>query len=176
MVKTLDGIITALEPIALLVCVTLWIYALVCFIRKNKRSAIVAGACFALIIAVMMTLADILIARARGNMLRFLDDENGPFTLVVEGQPVAETQTDSLLSVLRSVHPDRDVFHSHPTDMVEIHVADHLGRAINLALGRDSGQRQEYWLFQTDYETTSNNQLGRVVTPLLDKFPAAGER
>lgn len=171
MVKTLDTILVVSMPFAVVVCVGLWIYCLVNFIRKKRRKALIAGGCFFLIISVHMMLATILKSSVRRNLLSFLDEKNEPFTLSVEGRPVDQAQSDSLLSALRSVHPDRDVYHSHPTDRVSIQISNRTGQAIHLALGRDSGLPREYWVFQTDYETTSMNELGRVVTPLLDGLP-----
>lgn len=171
MVKTLDLIVTVLEPIVLVVFAAAWIYGLVNLIRrKNRYRSIVAGAVGASAIVLVMTLGHFLTYGARRDVLRFLDEQNGPFTVEVQGQPVAEQQSDSLVSVLRTVRPDTDVFHSHPTDRVAIQIADHNGRAIHLALGRDSGMSRQYWVFQTDYESTSNNELGRVVTALLDNY------
>ncbi len=177
MLRTLDLIVTILEPIVLIGFLTVWIYCLVNIIRrKNRFKCVVAGAAGGLSIVLLMTIADILTRYARSDVLRFLDEENGPFTLDVQEQRVAEAQSDSLLNVLRTVRPESfmDVYHSHPTDRVAIRVADHNGRTINLALGRDSGRPREYWVFQTDYATTSNNELGRVATPLLDNLPDAG--
>jgi hypothetical protein len=170
MLESLDRIITILEPIVLVVFFGIWIYCLVNFIRRrNRHKTIVAMIVGGGIILVMMMLTSIMTARARHDLLNFLDETNGPFTLSVQGRDVREVQADSLIGLLRAVRP-MAAHHSHPTGLVAIRIINLSGRAMNLALGRDSGRRREYWVFQTDYATTSNNELGRVVTPLLDDF------
>jgi hypothetical protein len=41
---------------------------------------------------------------------------------------------------------------------------------LTLQLGRDSGYAQEYWVFYPKYRITSNNEIGRVTTPLFDEY------
>jgi len=37
-------------------------------------------------------------------------------------------------------------------------------------LGRDSGYAQECWVFYPKYRITSNNEIGRVTTPVFDEY------
>ena len=37
-------------------------------------------------------------------------------------------------------------------------------------LGRDSGYAQEYWVFYPKHRITSNNEIGRVTTPVFDEY------
>ena len=167
MLAALDQLITILAPITLVVFAAAWIYTLVSTIKKNRRGLIVGMAVGGVFILNIMTLASILTARARHDLIAFLDGKNGPFTAQVAERP--DEDPDSLLAVLRSVR-SLSAHHSYATTALAIRVSDPRGRVVNLVLKRDSSRPREYWVFQADYRTTSNNEVGRVVTPLFDGF------
>ena len=172
MVEALDQFITIREPITLVVFAVCWIYGLVSLIRKKRPQAFAAMVVGAVFIASMFPFYWWITWRVRNDVHRFLAESNGPFVVFVEGTQAPVARVDSLIDVLRSVRP-MPAHHSHPTYRVDIRVIDHTGGVLNLELGRDVDVPREYWVFQPDYATTSNNEVGRIVTPLFDSLGGA---
>jgi hypothetical protein len=53
--------------------------------------------------------------------------------------------------------------------MIRVDIESEKGN-LTLELGRDSGYAQEYWVFYPKYHVTSNNEIGRVTTPVFDDY------
>jgi hypothetical protein len=92
--------------------------------------------------------------------------------IFVNGNPVEDS--GEILSALKTIHwvyPH----HSSPSnainrnDFTRIEICDH-SRHIVLLLGRDSGDRREYWVFYPKYHITTGNEIGRVITPVFDAY------
>jgi len=169
-VTNLDRLVTLLGPVTIVVFAAAWIYALICIIRKDRSRFIAAAAVGMVFIFTVIALAEIITACARRDVLHFLDAANTPFTVHVAGRPCSASKADSVLTILRSTRR-RAAHHSHPTDRLMIDVTNSSARTVHLVLERDSQVPHEYWVYQTDYTTTSNNEIGRVVTPLFGGQP-----
>lgn len=71
----------------------------------------------------------------------------------------------SALKALRWLSPH----HSSPTKRINVEVSDG-SRHIFLSFARDSGNPREYWVFYPKYYITRHNEIGRIVTPVLDNY------
>jgi hypothetical protein len=69
------------------------------------------------------------------------------------------------LKTLRWLSPH----HSNPVKRITVEVSDG-SRHILLSLARDSGNPREYWVFYPKYYITRYNEIGRIVTPVFDKY------
>ncbi len=117
-------------------------------------------------IIVAISIAEIVQERSRDEALNFLRDLSGNYQVYVNSQPTQDPA--GLVSTLKTTAPQL-AHHSHPTKMIRVDIKSEKG-SLTLQLGRDSGYAREYWVFYPKYRVTSNNEIGRVTTPIFDEY------
>ena len=113
-----------------------------------------------------ITVARFMAAAAREDALKFVRELSGHYSVCVNERPVADA--DRIISVLKTITPYW-AHHSHPTKRIRVGVYTDRGNLI-LELRRDSGNPQEYWVFQPEYGVTSNNEIGRITSSVFDEY------
>jgi hypothetical protein len=121
---------------------------------------------FAVPIVIAISIAEFVQSRSRAEALNFLRDLSGNYIVYVDSRPAKNP--DAVIAALKTIGPVMG-HHSHPTKMIHVDIQTANG-GISLVLGRDSGYAQEYWVFYPKYRITSNNEIGRVTTPLFDDY------
>jgi hypothetical protein len=116
-------------------------------------------------IILAIAISEIMTSYCRAEVLNFLRDLSGDYKIYVNSQPAHEPQR--IVGALKEVAPQLG-HHSHPTKMIRVEIQSDKG-SVTLELGRDSGYAQEYWVFYPKYGVTSNNEIGRVTTPIFDE-------
>jgi hypothetical protein len=117
-------------------------------------------------IIIAIAIAEIMATRSRVEAINFLRDLSGNYKVYVNSQPAHDP--DKVVSALKA-SSSQLAHHSHPTKMIRVDIYSDTGR-LTLDLGRDSGSAQEYWVFYPKYRVTSNNEIGRVTTPVFDEY------
>ena len=69
------------------------------------------------------------------------------------------------LKTLRSRSPH----HSSPTKRINVEISEG-SHHIALSIARDSSDPREYWVFYPKYYITRYKEIGRIVTPVFDKY------
>jgi len=117
-------------------------------------------------IGVGMSLTNWMGNQARADALSFIAALPSSHSVVVNGRVVPDDT--GLLQALKST--DRVLaHHSHPTKMIHVSVESNQ-MTMRLNLGRDSGDPQEYWVFDPEYRVTLMNEIGRIRTKALDGY------
>jgi len=109
----------------------------------------------------------ILAFHERHRVLEFLNNPGADATVIVDG--IKSGNADEVLSVLKNLAP-LAAHHSNPTETLVIDIRSNRGE-LHLNLGRDSGDRHEYWVFSPAYWSTTRNEIGRLKTPVFDYIP-----
>jgi hypothetical protein len=122
---------------------------------------------FAVPIALVISIAEIMTSRSRTEALNFLRDLPGNSKVYVNSQPARDPK--AIVSVLKTTSPWLLGHHSSPTKMIRVDIESEQGN-LTLELGRDSAYAQEYWVFYPKYRVTSNNEIGRITTPVFDEY------
>ena len=122
--------------------------------------------CFVSPILIAIAISEIMTSYCRADALNFLRDLSGNYKVYVNSQPAHEP--DRIVAALKEVGPQLS-HHSSPTKMILVDIQSDRG-SLTLELGRDSGYAQEYWVFYPKYHVTSNNEIGRVTTPVFDEY------
>lgn len=91
---------------------------------------------------------------------------SGPYTVYVNNHPARDP--DKVISDVKSLAPQLG-HHSHPTKRIRVEIRSEQG-SLTLELDRDSGFPQQYWVFYPKYGITSNNEIGRITTPVFDEY------
>jgi hypothetical protein len=126
------------------------------------KSAIV----FVASIAIGMFLTQVVGSHARSKALTFLQSLPSPHTVLANGLPVKDDT--KLLAALKRTHFVIG-HHSHPEKMIRLKI-EAAGSVMNLTLGRDSQDPNQYWVFFPDYRTSLMNEIGRIDTAALDSY------
>lgn len=125
---------------------------------------VAAVAIFCGIIAFEVALTSLYWYEARVEIAAFC--AGGVESVTVDGKPLGPA--DDL--VARIVAPRRLWgHHSHPTQTLRARLKGANG-TLDLALGRDSDDPHEYWLFYPHYSVTRYYEVGHVFTDRLDRF------
>jgi hypothetical protein len=103
---------------------------------------------------------------AQGEVAKRLDTVSGKYQIYVNG--TAAPNPKEVLMALKTLHWV-SAHHSNPTKRISIEVSDDFGHIV-LLLARDSGDPKEYWVFYPKYYITTYNEIGRIVTPVFDKY------
>src|SRR5258707_1969189 len=122
---------------------------------------------FAGSIIIVGTMAKLMTWRSRAEPLDFLHKVSGNNKVYVNYQPAHDA--DRVLSALKQIAPQLIGHHSHPTRRIRVDIQSEQG-SLPLELGRDSGYAQEYWVFYPKYRVTSENEIGRITTPVFDEY------
>jgi hypothetical protein len=136
------------------------------FVPVPEKFPVKSALFFAVPIAVAISIAEIMTSHSRIEALNFLRDLQGNYKVYVNSQPAHDP--DAIVSVLKTASP-RPGHHSNPTKVIRVDIQSEKGN-LTLELGRDSGYAQEYWVFYPKYRVTSNNEIGRVTTPVFDEY------
>ena len=118
-------------------------------------------------IIIVGVIGEIMATRSRVEALDFLDGLSGNYKVYVNSQPLHDP--DRVVRALEEVAPHLIGHHSHPTKMIRVYIQSEKG-GVTLELRRDSGYAQEYWVFYPKYKFTSDNEIGRVTTPVFDEY------
>ena len=110
--------------------------------------------------------ASIITTYARRDVLSFLQNLSGNYTVYVNHREVRESE--KIISSLKEIAPYW-AHHSHPTKRIRVYIRSD-GRDLTLELGRDSGKPQEYWVFYSGHSVTSENEIGRITTSAFDEY------
>ena len=110
--------------------------------------------------------ASVMTAYARHDVLNFIQNLSGNYTVYVNQKQVREAE--KIISSLKEIAP-YSAHHSHPTTRIRVDIHTD-ARDITLELGRDSGNPKEYWVFYSEYSVTSNNEIGRITTSAFDDY------
>jgi hypothetical protein len=156
--RVLDVIVAA-AAVTTLVALPFCLYH---FHRKPIRSALLFG------IPVLVALGAGSTSQrlGRAEALETLDAFDREYQVLINGASV--TNSNDVLLVLKDLR-FLPAHHSSPTK--RIHVDIRQGpRHIVFSLARDSGNPREYWVFYPKYYITTRNEVGRIVTPLFDKY------
>jgi hypothetical protein len=113
-----------------------------------------------------MVAASTMTTYARRDILGFMQNLSGNYTVYVNHQAVREPE--KIISSLKEIAPYW-AHHSHPTTRIRVDI-DSDARDLTLELGRDSGNPQEYWVFYSGHSVTSNNEIGRITTSAFDEY------
>lgn len=113
-----------------------------------------------------MAAASIMTTYARRDVLSFLQNLSGSYTVYVNHQEVRESE--KIISSLKEIAPYW-AHHSSPTTRIRVDIHSDM-RDLTLELGRDSGNPQEYWVFYLGHSVTSDNEIGRITTSAFDEY------
>jgi hypothetical protein len=94
-----------------------------------------------------------------------LEHEDPNATVSIDGHPVQNPR--EVLNLLEAIQ-DLPAHHSHPIKRLRVDVSGR--RHTTLALGRDSDNAREYWVFYPRHYITRENEIGRIITPLFDAY------
>jgi hypothetical protein len=111
-------------------------------------------------------LSTVVSAFAQRDVLAFLTALTGPHNVTVDGRAMMNEGT--IISDLKAVHYTIG-HHSHPTAMLQLSIKADTGH-LELNLGRDSGEPQEYWVYVADPKYKAGSDIGRIVTKALDGY------
>ena len=103
---------------------------------------------------------------ARDEVLRRVNSLPEGCNVSVNGQTAQDPK--AIISVLKSLHPVLP-HHSEPTRTINVQICDY-SRQITLMLARDSGNPREYWVFYPKHAITARNEVGRIITPIFDRY------
>jgi hypothetical protein len=81
---------------------------------------------------------------------------------------VAVSNSKEIVSALRTLHWVQ-AHHSNPTERIAVEISDGSERLL-LFLARDSGNPREYWVYFPRHWITSNDEIGRIETPVFDIY------
>jgi len=102
----------------------------------------------------------------RDEALNFIQGLSGNYTVYVNQQPTRNAE--KIISALKGIAP-YSAHHSYPTKRIRVDVHSDRGK-LTLELGRDSANRQEYWVFYPEHGVTSDNEIGRITTSVFDEL------
>ena len=121
---------------------------------------------FVVPILMVAGLGSILAFSERNHALRFLRTAEATQVVRINGAVVDHPA--EILSALSSLHVAR-AHHSHPTHQLTVEVVLPQ-ETLRLILARDSDRPHEYWVYSPNYWSTSNNEIGRIVSPVFDSY------
>jgi hypothetical protein len=136
------------------------------FAPRPVRFPVMSVLFFAGPIIIVGVIGEIMATRSRVEALSFLRGLSGNHKVYVNSQPAHDP--DRVINALQEVTP-QPAHHSHPTKRIRVEIQSEQGNLI-LELGRDSGYGQEYWVFYPKYHATSDNEIGRITTPVFDEY------
>lgn len=91
--------------------------------------------------------------------------ESNSIIIKINNSIIDTTFQNKLLVELKNIR-NISTSHSGPQERIKIEVIANL-KSTKLELGRDSNTPDLYWVFVTNYETTTNNDIGLIKTNLL---------
>ncbi len=88
------------------------------------------------------------------------------YTVYVNKKPVPNG--DQIVSTLKTASRQLG-HHSHPTDRISLDIKSQKGN-LSLELRRDSEIPQEYWVYYYKYGVGWHTDIGKITTPIFDKY------
>jgi hypothetical protein len=131
------------------------------------RFPIISVSLFLVPILFISFAGSILAIHERNRVLQFLDNPGTDETVMVDG--IRSNNNSEVLAALKNLAP-LAAHHSHPTETLVVDIRSSRGE-IHLKLGRDSGNKEEYWVFSPTYWFTTRNEIGRLQTQVFDSTP-----
>jgi len=119
-------------------------------------------------LAIVLLLDTLTSALSTDRIISNLDKLPSNVTVLINGQIVSNPE--EIINTLKTIKPD--VFlahHSSPTKQLRIKVEGRYDKLI-VDLGRDSDRLQEYWVLNFEVNGTSFREVGRITTPVFDKY------
>lgn len=136
------------------------------FAHRSVRFPLLSMLLFVGPIIMVSVISEIMASRSRAEALSFLSGWAGNHKVYVNSQPSHDA--DRVVNALKEV-ASQPAHHSHPTKRIRVEIESEKGNLI-LELGRDSSYGHEYWVFYPKYRATSENEIGRITTPVFDKY------
>ena len=121
---------------------------------------------FVIPILIAIAIAQFTTSFSRDEVLQFMQNLSGSYTVYVNNQPARDP--DKVIAAVKKVDTQL-AHHSHPTERIRVEIKAAQGDLV-LELGRDSESPQEYWVYYPKYGITSNNEIGRITTPVFDEY------
>ncbi len=134
--------------------------------RASAKFPIKSVIFFVLPILISSVVAEFMTTSARAEVLKFIKGLSGHYTVSVNQDRAADA--GEVVSALKGI-ASYWAHHSRPTRRIRVEIRSSQGD-LTLELGRDSGNPQEYWVFMPEHGVTSNNEIGRITTPVFDKY------
>jgi len=133
----------------------------------SVRFPIISVSLFLVPIMFMSLAGNILAFHERHRVLQFLNNPVADESVTVDG--ILSTNANVVLAALKNLAP-LAAHHSHPPETLMVDIRSSRGE-LHLNLGRDSGDRHEYWVFSPTYWVTTRNEIGRLQTTAFDNIP-----
>lgn len=174
---TIDNLLNVSSPFAMIAAVLVWGWGAFAQMRrvdaqndreraKTTRSFLQAFVLFVAIIAFVILTSAWIAYEARQQLFTALDEPI--LSVEVDGRLLPEPEP--FVDLLRHMNSSTYRYHhSHPTQPMNV-VLHTKTKDIDLILARDSDLPNEYWVFDPTYKTTTQNDIGKVTTKLLDKL------
>lgn len=135
--------------------------------KASVRFPLISFCLFSGPILFIMFCGNILAFHERNRVLEVLNDPGTHPAVVVNGVTLANG--DQVLAALKDL-ASLPAHHSHPVQTLVLDIHSSRGE-LRLNLGRDSGDKHEYWVFSPAYWFTTRNEIGRLRTPIFDNIP-----
>jgi hypothetical protein len=116
----------------------------------------------------IFVISDVLILQARGQVNSFLghlDDQ-----AIVRVNDTVIENPEEIVSELKTMAP-LEPHHSHHEGRIAVMIENGDSK-LDLELGRDSQNPNEYWVFYAKYLSTESNEVGRIISDKFDRFDA----
>jgi hypothetical protein len=112
--------------------------------------------------------SDVLILQSRDQVNDFLDHLDDQANVSVNDADIRNQE--EIVVELKRMAP-LEPHHSHPEGRIAVMIVDGDSK-LELELGRDSQDRNEYWIFYPKYLITESNDIGRIISDKFDRFDA----
>ena len=168
---TLDNFIQIYKWIALIGFI-ISLFGFVYF-RKSKTNFKTIKSLFFALIGVVLVLSyaglvNKMKLKSSTEISRIIKNEKIDF-VYFNGQKIAKSKHDSVKLILASLNMI-EPHHSHPLDKSYYLKVITKNDSIILELVPDSDVKNEYWVFNKKYKTTSMNELGQIRTNLFNDY------
>jgi len=135
-------------------------------VRSSYGFPVKSTLVFVAAIVLAITTAEIIGSLSRSEVLNYLRGLSGNYIVSIDRRRISDPAL--IVSALKQMSPVLG-HHSHPTSNIQVEIQSANG-TLDLELRRDSDNPQEYWVFYPKYLVTSNNEIGRITTPVFDAY------
>ena len=167
----LDKAFALLSPFLFGAALVTWIVGIVAEIKLRRatdmpktfsarRIPFITLIVFIGIIALMFLVSSIIKREAQKEVMQLLTAEIK--SVQVNGTAILYFQ--DFITELRNMDDSLSRYHhTHPTRVFKV-VLETTKGTLNLNLARDSGNPNEYWVFYPGYQSTTSNDIGKILT------------
>jgi hypothetical protein len=136
--------------------------------RKNPPAGLLyMGILFsAAPVMLAFVISDVLIVKARGQVIDFLNDLDDRAVVRINDAPIEDPE--GIVVELRKIAALKP-HHSHSEGRIAVVLENGVSK-LELELGRDSEIPNEYWVYYPKYLTTESNEVGRIISHRFDGF------